>query len=1330
MVVGRDGLLAEIELVRRAASRQPLAQRSLLLEGPPGSGRTALLNRIDDDRAVRGGAPVVLDALRSPGPDRVAIVDDLDRWPGAARDELVDLISRGGHRLVASSGVSAVPPVAGAAGLRRAAIPPLEEHHVAAILGRSRPDAETRWVWWRSGGNAAAIQALLAGSEAIDALVARHADRLGPDAATFLAVAACAALPCGDEERVDPDDLAAGLAVVAPGLDASNVLAGLVAAGHLVVDRTIPPWRLGQPALAAAWRRRVGPHGPAVLRALDDDGLRRGVRPSLLVARWHRLGLPAADPSLVDGADRLLADDRVPDDAERLAAASAVVAATSAGHPDLRVRLERLERAHARSGDLRGVAATRLRMGDDLGPDARSNGLSLSAAAAQIDVLVHVDTADPTLPYGPDADDQVVALTGFVYQTADFVGAITALERLVPDGPVAERRWAAIRAWCAAGSRAADTDRWVDDALARFDAASDEEVAADLLCLQNVAQAALSAERLDDAGRTVRRLLMVAGVRGRHEVVPFLAVTWARVQLFQGDIAGAAITIDDAVGSMRRQRAGRQLAFALSVAAAVRAMQGDNDGARGLVHEILSHTIFAHGDLFDTGTAIFVGHALAAIGSTDAAADAVLSGGGGPDLRRFPVVDRPYGFEILTGAAIAAGDLDAAAGWVAAARQVNAGPMAQAATHRAEAALAEALGRPLEAAAAALAASASSTSAGGRVEAARARLMGAIAAAHDGSLDPAVAELRWVHETARRLGATTYARDAARQLRRLGRRPGPDGEPAPLSDREAEVAALIASGLSNRQIAGRLFIGERTVESHVARAMSKLGCANRAALARRLGRETAPTDAVRAGGEEPSGVASAAGTEADRIDPQPLAEPDVRIDAVRAALGGEDLGVVDLARGWRLIGNLATDGSSLRCDALGRADRLDVLAGIRGGDLLGPGDDGGGTAVRAVVASWRSHLAGDPAGAVAAAEACPAGPLQPVARAVAAVAAVCGGDVDVARRLVDASLASTADVERAGPVARLVALGAASFVDVVAGRTDPVGDRIAEARSIASSVAPGALAAWALAAVGVGCIGVADPTAAIEVLSTGPHRVIDWLDTTDRVRMHAVLVGAHLALGDTEAADGAIEDLRTDLAVVVGTEADDAVPLLRARLARALARRDAVEAEALAGRLEVPDARVGLPWLDVLLLDRELVAAEIAGGRTAAAIERLRSIHARAAAAGAGRDERWAARQLRSLGVAGVARAGRRSGGAGAAADVAVVDGLTRRQSSVAHLVAAGATNRQIAETLALSEKTVENHVSAILQRLGVGRRSAVGAAIERLSSPDPRRPAPPSATP
>ena len=50
---------------------------------------------------------------------------------------------------------------------------------------------------------------------------------------------------------------------------------------------------------------------------------------------------------------------------------------------------------------------------------------------------------------------------------------------------------------------------------------------------------------------------------------------------------------------------------------------------------------------------------------------------------------------------------------------------------------------------------------------------------------------------------------------------------AGFTEREAEVLTLLASGLSNADIAVRLFVGEATVKTHVARVLSKLGASSR-----------------------------------------------------------------------------------------------------------------------------------------------------------------------------------------------------------------------------------------------------------------------------------------------------------------------------------------------------------------------------------------------------------------------------------------------------------------------------------------------------------------------
>ncbi len=53
-----------------------------------------------------------------------------------------------------------------------------------------------------------------------------------------------------------------------------------------------------------------------------------------------------------------------------------------------------------------------------------------------------------------------------------------------------------------------------------------------------------------------------------------------------------------------------------------------------------------------------------------------------------------------------------------------------------------------------------------------------------------------------------------------------------LSPRELEVLALVADGLSNREIGDRLFVTEQTAKFHVANIFRKLGVKNRTEAAR------------------------------------------------------------------------------------------------------------------------------------------------------------------------------------------------------------------------------------------------------------------------------------------------------------------------------------------------------------------------------------------------------------------------------------------------------------------------------------------------------------------
>jgi DNA-binding CsgD family transcriptional regulator len=84
--------------------------------------------------------------------------------------------------------------------------------------------------------------------------------------------------------------------------------------------------------------------------------------------------------------------------------------------------------------------------------------------------------------------------------------------------------------------------------------------------------------------------------------------------------------------------------------------------------------------------------------------------------------------------------------------------------------------------------------------------------------------------TARRLGSLPILR-RAEELGRMARSRAGEQEPwHPLSTREFEVAALVAAGMTNGEIAGELFVSPKTVSAHIEHILAKLGAARRAEI--------------------------------------------------------------------------------------------------------------------------------------------------------------------------------------------------------------------------------------------------------------------------------------------------------------------------------------------------------------------------------------------------------------------------------------------------------------------------------------------------------------------
>jgi DNA-binding CsgD family transcriptional regulator len=108
-------------------------------------------------------------------------------------------------------------------------------------------------------------------------------------------------------------------------------------------------------------------------------------------------------------------------------------------------------------------------------------------------------------------------------------------------------------------------------------------------------------------------------------------------------------------------------------------------------------------------------------------------------------------------------------------------------------------------------------------DAARARVLIALACRKVGDRDACAIELDAARSVFQRLGA-------APDVERVGALAGGSSRtPLDLTDREIQVLRLVAAGKTNRAIAGSLSISEKTVARHVSNIFSKLGLATRAA---------------------------------------------------------------------------------------------------------------------------------------------------------------------------------------------------------------------------------------------------------------------------------------------------------------------------------------------------------------------------------------------------------------------------------------------------------------------------------------------------------------------
>jgi DNA-binding NarL/FixJ family response regulator len=201
-----------------------------------------------------------------------------------------------------------------------------------------------------------------------------------------------------------------------------------------------------------------------------------------------------------------------------------------------------------------------------------------------------------------------------------------------------------------------------------------------------------------------------------------------------------------------------------------------------------------------------------------------------------------------------------------------------------------------------------------------------------------------------------------------------------------------------------------------------------------------------------------------------------------------------------------------------------------------------------------------------------------------------------------------------------------------------------------------------------------------------------------------LLIEAHLALGELEqAADVAMRaEARAEAAPLPQQTAGARYGRASVMLVQGDARNAVTGAQDAALRFET--AGNGLFGARARVLAG---AALGAAGERQAAVEELERADAVLSACGARQQAAAAARELRRLGRRVVRHRERAVSPAGS-------DQLSAREREVAHHVALGETNREVAAALFLSEKTIESHLARIYSKLGVHSRTALTAIIGR----------------
>ena len=470
-------------------------------------------------------------------------------------------------------------------------------------------------------------------------------------------------------------------------------------------------------------------------------------------------------------------------------------------------------------------ATARLRAGLAEIPDASSP----EACALQVEVawdgLYAIDWGQMRA-FGGRALESARALRDGALIAA--AGAVTAF------GELCEREVTAARRHC-------------DEAAAALDATGDGELAARPGSAYMLGWTEHFLERYEDAIRHLDRGIAVSRATGQGQF--FLPMTLGKVMALCaiGRLEEADELAESAVEGARLAANDQLLAWALWERCWAAALAGDLDTALPAGTESVRLAGALEFNVLTRAGHLAYAYALLEAGEPDGALEQLRLGGA--DRPGFEPASQCLWYEQLAAAELGRGRRPEAEKWASRATDCAAGldlAFADAMGLRATARVRLAAGDTAGAAQAARAAAEAADRGAAPVQAALARELTGQALAAGGDAAAAAAELSRALEQLEACGAGRRRDRVARELRRLGqrvprrgRRGGGTGEGplAALSDREREVAELVAAGRTNREIAGELFLSKRTVDTHLAHVFEKLGVSSRAAVAAAVARQ-------------------------------------------------------------------------------------------------------------------------------------------------------------------------------------------------------------------------------------------------------------------------------------------------------------------------------------------------------------------------------------------------------------------------------------------------------------------------------------------------------------